>query len=162
MKPFISAAILALVIVGVLRPLRPAAAGPQAASQGKPEWQEVTLTLTIDLEAGTRNWVATGAIEDSGTAATIWIQFGAINSPVVSVLQIDTLFTNADATGTFTIRRTILSTSDGLDLFLREGMWHVVDATGVYAGLRGHGKLTGTEFVDLVVDTLSGVVSIAD
>jgi len=120
---------------------------------------EATLTLTVDLEAELRTWIAMGAIEDSGAASTVWIQFGAFGSPTKSVLLIRTLFTNADGTGTFTIRRTIISTADGPDLFVREGTWHVVDATGIYAGLRGHGNLTGAESGDtLVVDTLTGVL----
>src|SRR5262245_60556169 len=74
---------------------------------------EVTLTLNVDLAADTRTWTATGAIEDSGTAATVWVQFGALKSPVRSVVQIDTLFTSVDGTGTFTIRRTIIERADG-------------------------------------------------
>jgi hypothetical protein len=124
--------------------------------------EEVTLTLTVDLAADTRTWTATGAIEDSGTAATVWIQFGALNSPVVAVVQIDTLFTNADGTGTFTIRRTVIETADGPNRLAREGTWHVVDATGVYAGLKGHGTLSGTEVIAvLILDTLTGSLTIA-
>src|SRR5262249_44790917 len=38
------------------------------------EFGEMSLTLTADLDAGTRTWTATGAIEDNGTAATVWVQ----------------------------------------------------------------------------------------
>src|SRR5262245_33164799 len=160
MTSFSSTAGLALAVVSVLGLAGSAAAAAQAPLEGQPGG-EVTLTLAVDLDTNTRTWVATGAIEDSGIAATVWTHFGAINSPVVSILQIDTLFTNADGTGTFTIRRTILSSADGPNLFVREGTWHIVDATGVYAGLRGHGTLTGIESGAFVVDTLTGVLSIA-
>ena len=134
---------------------------PGGSLLSKVKSAEVTLTLTVDLDAGTRTWSATAAIEDSGTATTAWIHFGAIRSPVVSILQIDTLFMNADGTGSFTLRRTVASTASGPDQFVREGTWHIVDATGVYAGLKGHGKLTGTESGALVVDTLTGVLTTA-
>lgn len=143
----------------VADPMPAAQAGPLSSPA---EFGDVAITLTVDLDAGTRTWSATGSIEDSGTATTVWVQVGAINSPVVSILQIDTLFTNADGTGTFTLRRTVISTADGPDSFVREGTWHVVDATGVHAGLRGHGTLSGTEAGSLVVDTLTGVFTAID
>jgi len=160
MKRLNSASSLALAIVSVLGLAGPAAAaGKRVPFQGEVEG-EVTLTLTVDVDTDTRTWTADGAIEDNGTATTVWIRFGAIPSPIVSILQIETLFTNSDGTGTFTIRRTIISVADGPDLFLRDGTWHVVDGTGVYEGLRGHGTLTGIESGTLVVDTLTGVLMI--
>src|SRR5262249_46877264 len=49
------------------------------------ESEAVTLTLTANLDAGTRTWSATGVIDDGGTATTVWAHFGAINSPAVSI-----------------------------------------------------------------------------
>jgi len=123
--------------------------------------EEMTLILAVDLDAGSRTWSASGAIDDNGTAATVSIRFAAFGAPTKSVLLIDTLFTNADGTGTFTIRRTIVSTADGQD-WVREGAWHVVDATGIYADLSGHGTLSGTESGAQVVDTLTGVLRITN
>lgn len=134
-----------VLFLGLALTMTVGAVGEAAATSG--EEIEITVILDRNTSPFTRTWESAGAFSDGGVWQTVGFHFGAANSPVVGLAHFDTLFTNAAGTGTFTVRRKIQVrlAEDDPDATVHGGVWHVIDATGIYAGLRGHGKLGGTD-----------------
>ena len=124
------------------------------------DFKRAAVTINIDENrmAESRAWDATGGIDDRGTAETVWCLDVAGNSSTPCVLHIDSKFTNAEGTGSFTIRRNLISTpTPGSSRSLKTGTWHITSAAGVHSGLRGQGIVAGADNTGVVSDSLYGV-----
>lgn len=109
--------------------------------------QPRAVTITAHTERGCPSssscvFVATGAIDDSGTVSSVLLIAAALPAPVVGTAQ--WLKTFEGQKGSFTIRLQSLVTFVGDSLQAPEtGHWVLVDGTGVYAGLLGQGAESG-------------------
>jgi hypothetical protein len=95
----------------------------------------------VETYSGT--FSASGTVSDSGTV-TNRARFGALKSPVVSVLQQVRTYSGAEGTLTLRCNERLHPPGQTTTVETNTGNCVVQGATGAYAGLRRSGKLTGT------------------
>jgi hypothetical protein len=120
-----------------------------AATAGSSSSETITTVLSFPAFPATAPFVGTysgtfmasGTVTDSGTV-TAEAVFGAAPAPHTGVLQTNRTLSSND--GTLQLRCTQIAKSfSNLSAVPNTGTCAVLSATGVYAGLRGAGKLTG-------------------
>jgi hypothetical protein len=95
-------------------------------------------------------WYGSGAIDDSGPFVTTRLNLtSSAHFPTVGGFQSELVLTGCK--GTLVVREELRFTREGM-----KGVWQIVDGTGSYDRLKGHGKL---HFLPLGRYVLSGVVS---
>lgn len=123
---------------------------------------EITMLRDKTTIPTTKTWSSTGAVVDAGTWSIVRFQFHTFQSPAVTVIQLDALFTNDDETGTFTVRIEVVNKiadyDPNTDTALSTGEWVIIEATGIYAGLDGRGSLEGIDEPTITTNSLFGEV----
>jgi hypothetical protein len=118
----------------------------------------VTIDIAENRNSEAQAWHASGGINDRGSLQTIWLVEVVGSSSTPRIVHIDSKFTNAEGTGSFTIRRNLISTpTPELSRGLETGTWDITSAAGVYLGLRGQGIVAGANQAGVVSDSLYGV-----
>jgi hypothetical protein len=118
----------------------------------------VTIDIAENRDSEAQPWHASGGINDRGSLQTIGFVEVVGSSSTPRIVHIDSKFTNAEGTGSFTIRRNLISTpTPGSSRSLETGTWHFTSAAGVYLGLRGQGIVAGADQAGVVSDSLYGV-----
>ena len=128
-----------LIVVGLALLGALPVASTAAASAPTP----VTIQTQKPFGPAPGTFSATGAISDSGTFANVRRTIGGIGAPTFLINHLEQRFEGAF--GSFTLRAEIKETLTADPFVLTgEGTWAVLDGTGAYATLRGHGTVTGT------------------
>jgi len=114
------------------------------ASAGATQPADITIVTTQVCPSLEATFVATGAIEDSGTVTSTILSPEAGPFGVTGVtLRAESVFTGGD--GTFTlVQHVTFMTTDDPDVFAEPGTWVLTGGTGDYASLRGQGRSSGT------------------
>jgi hypothetical protein len=103
--------------------------------------QTVTIVQHSELD-GPSNFVATGAISDSGPITLDSVNATALPSPVVGTAHY--IRTYRGELGTFTLKmQTLITPTDVPWLWAEKGEWLLASGTGAYEGLRGEGHEEG-------------------
>lgn len=129
--------IASLAVVGSTIVLSPGQAnGSQPA--------DVTIMTTQVCPSAVASFVATGAIDDSGTVtATILSPEAGPFGITGNTLHGEVVFTGTK--GSFTlIQHVSFKTTEDPDIFAEPGSWVLVAGTGAYADLEGQGRSSGT------------------
>lgn len=114
---------------------------PASAAASAPTAVTIQTQKPFGPTPGT--FASTGAISDSGTFANVSRTVGGIGAPTFLINHLVQRFEGAF--GSFTLRAEIKETLTDDPLVLAgEGTWAVLDGTGAYASLHGHGTVTGT------------------
>jgi len=98
--------------------------------------------------AGAGTFTASGVVNDAGTVLVTG-QDTSVASPVVAVAWLNEVLTSADGTLELRCRSITKGPFTDPSHIPVGGSCTIKSATGVYAGLHGHGEFTG--FVDLTV-----------
>ena len=139
--------------VGLLASLLVANATPVSAKQP----QDVVIDTHTERDcprADSCVFIATGAIEDSGTITLDFVRATALPSPTVGTAQYVRTF-NGQA-GSFTILlNSMITGTDNPALADERGHWLIVSGTGAYADLLGQGTESGIrDFVNQSLDAV--------
>ena len=100
-----------------------------------------------------------GAFADYGTLITEQRTTSALPSPFGVVTHLVLLFEGQQ--GTFTLRTQIIETvTNDPNIFADDGVWVIISGTGLYANLRGTGKIDGTvnDATNLITRIYTGIV----
>ena len=124
-------------------------AAPAAATQPRPQQFRTIGQLTgADTAAGT--WIGTGLIDGAGTyTETFRFAGGTIHAQKVLV----------SPTGTIVLEtRGVIDWLDTCAVGFKAGSWHISDATGTYANLRGGGTPNTT--VESFANVCTGAIDV--
>lgn len=141
MRPRITALSLGAIAVLAL------AASPVAADGARP----VTITLDVDIVAGTETFTATGAFCPVGEAESF---DGVVTGGPTVVFHLTKVFT-CEGGSTLTV---------DLDAVFQNkrggtvGGWRITGGTGDYAGATGGGQIVGEGTTTGIIDTYTGVI----
>lgn len=114
----------------------------------------------FETYSGTFTAATSGTVFDSGNV-TLDALFGAVPAPSTGVLQTTRTLTSSSDNGTLQLRCTQIAKSFSDPSAVPDtGTCAVLSATGIYAGLRGSGKLTGVVDFTAVPPTLTDVLAL--
>ena len=118
----------------------------------------VSINIAENRKSEGQAWYASGGIDGRGKLETIWLVDVAGSSSTPRIVHIDSKFTNAEGTGSFIIRRNLISAPiSGSSRSFETGTWCITWATGVYLEMRGQGIVAGADKAGVVGDSLYGV-----
>jgi hypothetical protein len=146
---------IALIITLIVVPLSLVSAPAATAS----ERGSTTIETQKPFGPSAGTFSASGAISDSGTFANSAFTFSASGAPTFVIVHVVQEFDGA--LGTFRLRADIKeSVTEDPNILTDAGVWVIEDGTGVYADLRGQGRITGTadENAGIISRTYSGTV----
>jgi hypothetical protein len=113
-------------------------AAPAATYAGS---ANVSMAVHVDFGAGTATWSATGALNDDGSAAALYHRFASLSGPSPEWTEGEAIVF-VGRVGSFTIKQQALFVDESPVLSLGTSHWIVIDGTGAYSSLRGHGSAT--------------------
>ena len=138
-------------------------AGGAAASTSESissNWQVASVPASAPyVSTGTGTFSASGVFADAG-ALSLSLHFAAVPSPTVGVLHSDRTLTGQF--GTITLRcNQIASDFSNPTAVPNTGNCTVIDGTGAYSGLHGHGTITGAGNLATLPFVLSDVLQLS-